>query len=148
MSETPSLGSHKFLLLPEMTRYYCREHGHRKRTMTTPIGQSLSQAFMIARFNYNNHDNQESPQPIIVRFQLFYKPHVIVFHPPLLCPRLPSPSSLSLSSSSFTISFLSFCSYFFFLFHLFFPFSFNPSFFSSRMKTFIMYMPQILLQGY
>lgn len=35
-----------------------------------------------------------------------------LFSPPLLRPHLPSPSSLSLSSSSFTIPFLSFCSYF------------------------------------
>jgi len=42
----------------------------------------------------NNHDNQESPQPITVSFQLLYKPYVIVLHPPLLHPHLPSPSSL------------------------------------------------------
>lgn len=117
------------------------------RTMCNELRGELNPTLCTGLWG-NNHDNQESPQPITVHFQLFYKPHVIVFHPPLLRPHLPSPSSLSLSSSSFTISFLSFCSYFFFLLHLFFPFSFNPSFFSSRMKTFIMYMSQILLQGY
>ena len=92
---------------------------------------------------WSNNDNQESPQPITVSFQLFYKPYVIVFHPPLLRPHLPSPSSLfPFDPPPPPFPFFSLCSYFFFLPHLFFPFFFNSFFFSPRIKTFIMYTSQ------
>ena len=66
---TPSLGSHKFLLLPKRTRSYCREDSHRqRRTMTTTFWQSLYQAFMRGRFNDNNHNNQDVRADALIKW--------------------------------------------------------------------------------